>query len=94
MRVKNGNLMAERRNIHHKEVPEEPEEHHQLHQSCRLPRKCYILKLFLNLGCFPLYLADPEELTGTGSSDDLANFLNIFFKMNKTDEHDTSYQLP
>lgn len=55
-------------------------------QELRLLRKCCILKLFLDL-------ADPEVLISAGSWDDLAIFLNIFFKMNKPNNHSMSYKL-
>lgn len=63
-------------------------------QELRLLRKCFVLKLFLDLGCCLLNLADPEVLISAGSSDDLAIFLNIFFKINKLDKHNMSNKLP
>lgn len=75
-------------------APPQQEKHQQFHKSCRLLRECYILKLFFNLGRFFLNFADPEVLIRTGCLDDLAIFLNIFFKMNKPDKHNASYKLP
>lgn len=92
-----GNPLAKRRNTHHKESMQEMAPPHrekdQVSQELQTTQ-CHILKLFLNLGYFLLNLADPEVLISTLSLDDLAIFLNIFFKMNKPDKCNVSYKLP
>lgn len=93
-----GNPLADRRNIHHKEVCRRWHLQTERNVNSFTRAADYSesagLKLFFILKCLVLNLADTEVFISAGSLGDLAIFLNIFLTMNKPYKHNASYKLP